>query len=266
MREVIQVSCLGNMGRFGNQLWQYAFAKAYAEKHDCELQIPHNWIGRQLFKFVDEPAIVEPLPRTELDYLPTGETNIDLYGFYQHQKFIDVMDADKVRNWFTFKDEWEEMFPKVQDYYIAAHMRRGDYTGHPNFCTISVDSFRDAVNKFGHDESKVVPVAEEFKHPSDTRDYSKNKTYYENIDFLFDFFLVRNADVIFRSNSTFSWWAAFLAKPDVQVYSPMVQGLKGQYDIGVEFVEGNWPCHMEIDDRHSDIYFGTEIANGTTRV
>ena len=135
MSNIIQISCLGDMGRFGNQLWQYAFAKTYANKTNSILEVPADWIGRRLFN-IEDPVISKQLPRTEIDYMPSGETNIDLYGYYQHQKFADTMDADEVREWYTFKPEWEEMFPKVKDYYIAAHIRRGDYNVMPSYCTV----------------------------------------------------------------------------------------------------------------------------------
>ena len=263
MSNIIQISCLGDMGRFGNQLWQYAFAKTYANKTNSILEVPADWIGRRLFN-IEDPVISKQLPRTEIDYMPSGETNIDLYGYYQHQKFADTMDADEVREWYTFKPEWEEMFPKVKDYYIAAHIRRGDYNVMPSYCTVSVESYRKAIVENGYSTEDVVEVSEENKHGLDSRNYDNNKGYYSNIDFLFDFFLVRNADVIFRSNSTFPWWAAFLSKKGTKIYSPIIQGLAGKREADVKFVEGNWPCHIEIDDRHSDLCLGEEILNGTT--
>jgi len=263
MSNIIQISCLGDMGRFGNQLWQYAFAKTYANKTNSILEVPVDWIGRRLFN-IEDPVISKQLPRTEIDYMPSGETNIDLCGYYQHQKFADMMDADEVKEWFAFRDEWENRFPKIKNYYVAAHVRLGDYCVMDRHCTISLKSYEKAIVENGYKLEDVEVVSEENQHPLDTRNYGSDKGYYSNIDFIFDFFLVRNADIIFRSHSTFGWWAAFLSKKGTKIYSPIIQGLAGKREADVEFVEGNWPCHIEIDDRHSDLFLGEEILNGTT--
>ncbi len=59
-------------------------------------------------------------------------------------------------------------------------------------------------------------------------------------EFLRDFFALYNADILFRANSTFSWWAATLGNAQNEVYSPVVEGLVG-YQNQVKFVKGNWP-------------------------
>lgn len=43
-------------GRFGNQLFQYAFARALAEKYGAELQTS-DWIGPQIFIGVEASPI-----------------------------------------------------------------------------------------------------------------------------------------------------------------------------------------------------------------
>ena len=254
MRNKITMRSLGSNGRFGNQLWQYAFAKTYAIKNDYELQVPSNWLGRTLFDIPD-PPVKEEFKSIELDAFPDGEHSIDLHGYYQHQKYADYMDVDEVRGFFKFKDVWLERFPKVKDYYVACHLRQGDFNVLPNYCTIHPRAYVSSVVKYGYDPEDIVWVSEEIKHEDDTRNYSDDKSWHGNISFLYDFFLLFNADVLFRSNSTFAWWASFLSNKELS-YSPVVQGLAGKRNIDVDFVLGNWPCHMEIDSRHSDIHFG----------
>ena len=255
MKKQISMSSLGNNGRFGNQLWQYAFAKTYAVTNDYELQIPSDWMGRELFD-INDPPITDKFNQTELDAIPTGQHSIDLFGYYQHQKYADTMDVSQVKSFLTFKDIWLERFPKESEYYIACHLRQGDFNVLPNYCTINPDSYIKAVQDFNYSTEDIVFVAAEIKHNDDSRNYSKNKTWHGSIDFLFDFFLLYNADVLFRSNSTFAWWASFLSDKKDTTYSPFVQGLSGQRNVDVNFIKGNHPCHMEIDSRHSDIHFG----------
>ena len=65
----VQVSCLGGMGRFGNQLFQYAFAKSYADKYNCILEIPSDWIGWKIFELEDS-VIEKKLPKVTGPMLP----------------------------------------------------------------------------------------------------------------------------------------------------------------------------------------------------
>lgn len=51
---LITVSKLGRMGRFGNQMFQYSFLRAYAHLQQCDYQSP-TWVGQWLFGLTDPP-------------------------------------------------------------------------------------------------------------------------------------------------------------------------------------------------------------------
>jgi hypothetical protein len=242
MPNVIQCTTLGNFGRFGNQLWQYAFAKSYANATNSELQIPSDWIGRKLFKEINDPPISSWLPMTQLDQVPWGETNVDLYGYFQGKEFHSFLNADEVRKWFTFKDEWVERYRHTGEPYVALHMRRGDYLNIKHvFCVISDQSFYDAAEKSPYGNLPLAIMTEENPTPCPHAEAM-------GAGYLPDFFKLMNATAVFRSNSTFSWWAPFLANN--KVYSPVVGNMVG--DQYVPFVEGN---HPKIFPGHTeDIY------------
>lgn len=53
---VVTMTGFGELGRFGNQVLQYAFLKAYAHTHGIpQIQVPH-WIGARLFGLRDAPV------------------------------------------------------------------------------------------------------------------------------------------------------------------------------------------------------------------
>jgi hypothetical protein len=67
-------------------------------------------------------------------------------------------------------------------------------------------------------------------------------------DWLEDFLRLYFARTIFRANSSFSWWAAFLS-PCARVFSPVIDkrhiyGVDGLEEIDVDFIEGNHPHWM----------------------
>lgn len=260
-KRIIQFSQLGNFGRLGNQMFQYAFARAYAEKYDAILEIP-KWIGESIFKNVSHQPISKRLPRTSLDVVPWGEVNIDLFGYFQFKECFDILFESKLQEWFVFQDKWFEIYLKRSDD-IVAHIRRGDYEEKYSnvFCVISENSYIQACRKYDLDEEKLIWLSEE--NPtidSVAKDVSyteqKNSMYGtgiyrdKGISFLPDFFKMINAEVLLRANSTFSFWAGFF-RNGRRTYSPVVGNKIGYSDV--EFIAGNWPSLVPA---HNDIIFG----------
>ena len=57
---VLTMSILGKLGRFGNQLFQYAFLRICASQIDARVECP-VWVGQYLFGHKDAP-IAHNLP------------------------------------------------------------------------------------------------------------------------------------------------------------------------------------------------------------
>jgi hypothetical protein len=236
---VVQCSCLGTHGRFGNQLLQWAIANKYAQDAGARLETP-SWIGQKLFGIRNDP-ISHPLPQTEPDKFEWGKPNVDIYGWFQHVDFLKHLKRSELKRWFTFLPEFQNKFTKPKQCYIAAHIRRGDYVKEFShiFCTITEQSYINACEKFKLDKNKLIFVRED-KHQINTE-----------LQFLPDFFTLLNADVILRANSTFSWWAAVLGNG--KVFSPLVENLTGEHTV--EFVAGNWPKMTNNPNAYlSDLY------------
>jgi hypothetical protein len=124
-----------------------------------------------------------------------------------------------------------QRFRKPSDYYIAAHVRKGDYGGLTSiFAIIKEISYVNACEKFGYDASRIMWITEE----APNLDEEMNR---ENISFLYDFMVMMNANVLLRGNSTFSWWAGTLG--NAKVYSPVIDDKRGICEV--DFIEGNWP-------------------------
>ena len=47
-RPVVAIACLGHLGQWGNQLFQYAFARIIADSNRFRILAPH-WLGRRAF-------------------------------------------------------------------------------------------------------------------------------------------------------------------------------------------------------------------------
>lgn len=253
MPGVITMSSLGSRGRAGNALFQYAFLRGYAKTFSAEIQTP-DWWGRNVFPVAAaDPLIDRVLPKTVCDSVNpvmgrfVGKTDIDLFGYFQHQMFIDFYRRWQVREWFAIKPELYEYSPAERgiDPYSAKHMRRGDYERPPFnklYCTVSDESYDKAIEEFNipapimaiYDGCEVT-----FKHLDDL-----------GVPWLHDFLILRDADHLLRANSSFSWWAGTLGTG--KVFSPLVFNRVGPSTV--EFVEGNWPNTAGIFHNQSDMH------------
>ena len=214
------------LGRFGNQLFQYAFARAYADQNDCELRCD-PWVGEYIFD-IPKHRVQERFKtvRSELDFVP-GEVNIELNGYFQNQRAL-IYTRSQIRSWLKWNPEAIAPMHHHHDK-VAAHLRRGDYFGY-GYPVVSQKSYETACDVFGISYSDLVYISEEQGKP-----------------FLDDFYRMTRADTLLRANSSFSWWAAVLADQEQQIFSPVVDGLEGGKEHDVPFVRGNYPRFCNLD-------------------
>jgi hypothetical protein len=225
---VIQTKLIGG---YGNQLFQYACARKYAEMYGATLEVD-NWFGIKAFGLYD-PLITNYLPeRTgsfgHKDAVTIGEVNIRLGGYFQHQDWVKLLSRKELKSWFKISPKWEAYLPKERGY-VACHLREGDYIGHWAYCNITKESYTKALEQYGFNGN-----IEWVTMNNPTRNQMLDS---EGLYDLYDFVKIMQADVILRANSTFSWWAAVLS--NARVYSPVVDDLVGVNDVS--FVEGNSP-------------------------
>lgn len=208
---MITIACLGSGGRFGNQLFQYAFARAYAESIGAELRTP-DWIGRHIFEGIDE-EIMSDVAGPSTEYPESDNVNLD--GHFQQPHHLKYLSRSKVKKWFKFKEKID-----TPSYDLVFHKRRGDYVAFSHvFGTVTDESYSNGAISHGFDPSIAVCL-------DDSRDQS----------FIFyDFITMMNCKNLFRSNSTFAWWAATLGS--CKTYSPVINNRTGI--IHAEFIKGN---------------------------
>jgi len=248
MNGIVQISCLGKFGRTGNQLFQYAFARTYAEILGAALETP-PWFGQVLFGLNDAPlSCCKPsCPEGHLKNVPpeTFSTNVDLFGYFQTSYTSGFVSTSKAREWFTLKPEFKQMFPKSPDYYAACHLRQGDYLSlySGTFCNIDKNCYLRAIQKNTPD-APIVWV-EENKAVQTTK-------VPPELAWLPDFMTLYNSDILYRANSTFSLWAGILGQVP-KIFSPNVEDKYGPHD-DVEFEPGN-RCRWYTGDDHQGLVF-----------
>ncbi|MBE9028919.1 alpha-1,2-fucosyltransferase [filamentous cyanobacterium LEGE 11480] len=165
---VLSMSSLGKFGRFGNQLFQYAFLRICSEASDARVECP-PWIGQSLFGHQDAPITqrlppaieIKPNQATLFDIVPelipylehladapsiqvdattmdTGIQNYDLYGFFQlHSRYFQPHQACFRRLFQPMEDLKAALEPGLERLraqgktIVGLHIRRGDYLIEP---------------------------------------------------------------------------------------------------------------------------------------
>lgn len=202
------------IGRFGNQLFQYAHARAYAGATGMTLVTP-NWIGRRIFN-IEDPVSDSP--------------DVMLGGYCQDQESL-IYTRSQVKQWFSLKDGIRAALEGESPVYdVVVHRRFGDYLdlGYPVPSDAAVER---ALLENGHDPANASFAKEEspLRLPS----------FDGELSFLPDFWRMMTAKTLFRANSTFSWWAATLGT--CRVFSPVIEGFGAGTHDDVRYVAGNWP-------------------------
>lgn len=238
---VVTMSTLGKKGRFGNQIFQYAFLKIYAKVFGMKVETP-KWIGQYLFGLTD-PPITNKLPviyeekQSNLQSIfreaKPRYKNVDFYGYYQFH----------TSNFAPYKDYFQSLFTPTRKInvvmekgrlkllsrgktLVGLHIRRGDYIKYRNSDKKNVffiaptawyknwlssvwDKLNNPVLFIASDEIDAVI--------SDFSEYSPvtSKDLYDSFPkaaFYPDFYLLTQCDIMAISNSTFSFAASMLNK------------------------------------------------------
>ncbi len=226
---------LYNLGRLGNLMFRYAFARALAEQNGWELRTD-PWVGEKIFTLDGQ-----------LHGRPDGSEDIVIDEYRQAQKDLIYSRAD-CRRWFKWKHDVERLLHGGDGapWWPHAHLRRGDYkeAGYPLIGRASID-LAVAEHMFPGELRKNMQPGREYIVVSDERP-QLNPELVPELSFLPDFYRLMRAPVLFRANSSFSWWAATLGSG--RVFSPIITGFAGgvEHD-NIPYVEGNWPRLAELE-------------------
>ncbi|MDF2814194.1 MAG: methyltransferase FkbM family [Paenibacillus sp.] len=236
----ITMSSLGENGRFGNQLLQYAFLKIYAKRYGLRVRTP-AWIGQHLYGHSDRP-IRRRLPKVYENHISNKEVlltatnpvyvNVDFWGYFQfHTQYYA-----------PYKKYFCSLFtpvPKIQEELgngigklrlkgktlVGLHIRRGDYllrTNHeiygklhfPTPCSWYQEWLRSIWEKL---EKPILFIASDEPN-SVLRDFSEYKPItakdlvpsFPEAEFYPDHYILSQCDILAISNSTFSYTASML--------------------------------------------------------
>jgi FkbM family methyltransferase len=220
---------LGKLGRFGNQIIQYAILRLYSDKAKATSVCP-DWIGRDLYDF-DDPLTAPDAPSEILEEecvlseyeSSSTRTNIGLRGFFSGSFIRWRCHREKIVSLFRPSErisvrvrDWINQIRKPEGVLVAIHLRRGDFDG-SNFwiCPESIylnwlKTIWPTLDKptlyIATDEEALVEAFAEFSPLSAKNIQSK----LPGAEFYTDHAILSHADIVCVSPSTFSWTACWL--------------------------------------------------------
>ena len=245
-KDAISMTALGRTGRFGNQLFQYAFLKLYALRNGLTLKVP-PWQGEELFGLSDSRSREGELHELAFEAFDNDDVvlwemddpprNVNFFGFFQEFPVSFKPHRAFLRRLFSLHDSktrgiLEDARNRLRSQgrtLVVVHIRRGDYVklDTPETRIVPVAWYRDLLTTLLPQlDNPVVAVAtdggtsirDQFADfPLLAADYFSAPGL---VEFWPDFFALREADVQLLCNSSFSRMAALLAEGGQRCFLP----------------------------------------------
>lgn len=227
-------------GGLGNQLFQISTALFKADQENTEMAInygfrhlvtqgnhPNNY-KNNLYKKISVTTNVPDFIFQEkgFSYSPLpSQKNITLDGYFQTEKYFPNY-KEKLDNIFIFpenvKEKIDKSFSKINKKILGIHIRLGDFLKiHSNVHLVCTEKYYiNALKNYDLSKYKVIVT---------TDDYENFQKFLPINDFILcnskneieDLYLLTQCDDLIISNSTFSWWGAYLGKIKNSVCAPV---------------------------------------------
>jgi hypothetical protein len=209
-------------GTLGNNMWQYAVARIIAEKNNLKLNCYSIPGFRKTFESVDGNVYNDNIFEIHGHYFDMDtlrkKCKIEMYGYVQRYEYIKSY-KNKVREWFEL-DTQSPIDVKPDDFVVS--IRRG-WNGYPTCLCPSKEYFLNIFNKVKY--KRIILCTDSFEDPFfkflNFLDVEVIKAQYSPLE---QFALIKSANKIMLTASTYCWWAAFLSNA-TEIYYPLIENM-----------------------------------------
>lgn len=217
------------MGGLGNYMFQIATAYSIAKRDNKELvcdysdnMVPHKPFSEysdNIFRKIKfSNGIDSPIQINELGFnynpIPKVDGNVKLNGYFQSEKYfkhirneiVDLFDLPQI-----IKEKINKKYEDILEQDTCSiHVRRGDYLGLSNYHPQQpIDYYKKSIDIIGEDKTFVI-FSDDIDWCKNNLDFIKNGFFIsENKDYE-DLYLMSLCNNNIITNSTFSWWGAWL--------------------------------------------------------
>ena len=174
---MIGFNALGQLGRLGNQMFQYAALKGIAAKNSYNICIPQSknqneWTDHQLnkvfkmstltslnYQYIDSnrPTVIEETFSFNQNLFENCPDWVTLQGFFQSEKYFKHI-RDQLLIDFQFHDNILESSTEVISNWnkpVALHIRRTDYVTNQNHTVLPIEYYEKSLDMF-EDTREVI--------------------------------------------------------------------------------------------------------------
>ena len=229
---MIGFNALGQLGKLGNQMFQFASLKGVARHRGFEYCLPpsknqNEWVDHQLFNpfklsnvnqnvqyiDLDRPIFIEQSFSFDEKLFNECPDWVSIQGYFQTEKYFKHIEKE-IKKDFEFREEifipCKQILSEL-DKPISLHVRRTDYVTNPNHTALSLEYYEKALKEF--DKNSTVLIF------SDDPEWCNQQELFFDDRFLIaegnsnyvDLCLMTLCSGHIIANSSFSWWGAWLS-------------------------------------------------------
>jgi hypothetical protein len=228
-------------GGLGNQLFQWAVTRNLSLKYNTEYFFDLNYIPKSHPGVTSRGVDIDKFEK--LSIIPMGSKpnlpsmvdkfiyyeipdNSYLDGYWQSEKFFKENESiirEELEIPQKLKSNLIEKYPFLMEETLSIHVRRGDYVNLPNHHPAqTINYYQSAYDLIGIKGINVVVVSDDIQWCKDNLNF-ENIHFIENETNISDLYLMSLCNHNIMSNSTFSWWGAWLnTNPNKKVIIPSV--------------------------------------------
>lgn len=227
------------MGGLGNNLFQISAAyslsirdnkKFICDKTDISLSHnPFNHYEKNIFKkieFKSDLSNYEIFSENGFNHreIPKTNNNLKLIGYFQSEKYFKDNRKEILELFESSKETKEKLNKKYSDISFnnscSIHVRRGDYLKLQDYHTVlDINYFKKAYESIGEEKEYLI-FSDDLEWCKKNLSFIKNKKFIEGNTDYEDLYLMSICADNIISNSTFSWWGAWLNQNNNRVISP----------------------------------------------
>jgi hypothetical protein len=223
---MITFNMLGQLGRLGNQMFQYASTAGIAQNNNLDFSVPQNSI---LYDYFELPKMTSCFNYNYVyakdqvgfdeELFNTCSDNSDIIGYLQTEKYFKHIE-NEIRKHFTFKNFIQN---KVNNFFIQSnlkdvkkvslHIRRTDYLTDTNFVNLDLSYYLKALKNF--ENIPVIIFSDDIEWCRAQDIFNSDRFYFCNLNEpILDLYAMTQCNYHIIANSSFSWWGSWLAKSE----------------------------------------------------
>lgn len=193
-----------------------------------------------------------------------GDGDIFLRGYWQIPEYL-APHLQKLRD--TIKPQFQlslkakTLLDSLRDHYVAVHVRRGDFMTNRAFGACTIDYYNQAMDYLSTRIQSPVFVVFTNDREWVSRNFDRKFNYliYDNRHFsnsdIEELYLMSTFNALIISNSTFSWWSAFLNRNQLpMILCPSKWFLKDELQAAARrFIQPGWTSVDNLLELHAKL-------------